>query len=359
MSSLILPPSCTEGIITPGSDSIWTPRKDLLFRIKKYTDLIMPPIFGGHIGLKGFYRLEAVGADGRRRWLTDWFSNKITNFGLDAMINNNVWNFCQVGTGTNPPNAGGTDTTLQTFKAGSAAKVYNAGVLAVAPLYYSALTYSYTFVTGATAGNISEIGIGSSAASGSSLFSRELIRDAGGSPAVLTLTASDTLIAYYTIRLYPPLTDVVTTLNGTIGGSPVSKTITTRAMGVVASWGIGAWFSRETNFGNTIRVGSGNTSSTGVATTGLQAFNAAAAFNNTASSVSNGSYTSGSRTLTQTATWGTGVANVAILRFQFTCAYTGDYGNCSMQSVMDSSFTKTNVQTLTTQFQISWGEYTG
>lgn len=171
----------------------------------------------GQVGIAGEYRIEVMGADGRCRWLTDWFSNHITDTGLDWCATNvQRLNACQVGSGNAAPQD--TDVTLETHVAGTTTKVSPslASSGTSGPAYYGQLTVRYDFASGAVNGNISEVGIGISGSAGQPLFSRELLRDGNGDPTTLTVLSQETLRVYYRLRHYCPVVDNTYQIN--VGG---------------------------------------------------------------------------------------------------------------------------------------------
>lgn len=332
--------------------TIWTPPN---FRVKKYSEVVFP--FSGHVGIGGLFRLEAFNTeDGSTRWLTPWFHNNVTNVGLDMCATNKArYNCCQVGTGTaTPTNA---DTTLQTYLSGTGSRSDISGTNSGSPDYYSEQYVRYNFATGAATGNLSEVGVGPSTSSGSNLFSRELIRDANGNPTTITIASNEALLVHYKLRHYPPLIDVVTTVNGTIDGTPSTRTITRRAsdVGSYLNWTSGYGYNNASIFGGDSDSG-GALVFTGTigSVTGGPSGSAYASTSQSPATYSSGSY---SRTIT--ATWNTGAANANIKAVRFNNAYneTG-YRAGIFQAEFDTTLNKTNLQELTLEFLISWGRYT-
>jgi len=151
---------------------------------------------------------------------TDWFSNLITDGGLNRMGTNTYWGYCHIGTGTTTPANG--DTTLAAPAAYTSTlqswNTSNSG----SPLYETSTTFVYRFNAGALNGNYTEVGIGWSTAA---LFSRALIVDGGGSPTSVTVASSEYLDVYYRLKVVPLLTDY--TYGLTI--SSVTYSVTRRA----------------------------------------------------------------------------------------------------------------------------------
>ena len=181
--------------------------------------------------MEGWYKLEAVrlDKDGRevsRRVLADWFPNLITDFGLNTVGTTATWlQLCAVGSGSNVPvNA---DTALQTLVA-SKLNTFSStsGAQSSAP-YYTFRTNVYRFAPAAGSQNLTEIGVGTNA---TSLFSRALIVDSGGSPLTITILVGEILDATYQFRLRPPTVDAT----GIVTIAGVNYDFTLRAANVTS-----------------------------------------------------------------------------------------------------------------------------
>lgn len=180
-----------------------------------------------HNTLAGQFTLlvQREGADGALETVrTHEFPNLITNLGLDRMGAINGRTDCcvsaQVGSGSTTPAF--TDTQLAAFVAVQATRAtpthgWNAGG------DYHWRRFSWQFAQGAAAGNLAEVGVGTTNAAGA-LWSRALILDANGQPTTITILPTEFLTIVYELRNYPPTGDVVTT--ATIDG--VLRTITMR-----------------------------------------------------------------------------------------------------------------------------------
>ena len=177
------------------------------------------------LGMAGEYRIVArkPGIPGERV-LADWFSNLITDVGLDSIATVSGWKaFCHIGTGTLAPTTD--NTALQTPVASTAARSNVVNTNAGAPSYYSQSSVDYTFPVGA--GTYTEVGVSNKAHTDGTqlLFSRALIVDGSGNPTSITVLADEYLVVTYRIRIYPPLTDVT----GTIGIGSDTHNYTIRA----------------------------------------------------------------------------------------------------------------------------------
>ena len=172
-------------------------------------------------GISGRYMLKAVNAGtGESRDLTDWFDNLITDIGMNRLGTGAAIAYCHVGSGSVAPSF--TDTALASFVA--ATGTINAsinGASATAP-YYGWTRITFRFAQGAAAGNLSEVGVGWTLASGS-LFSRSLIKDSGGIPTTVTVLADEFLDVIYEFRVYAPAADVSSTFD--VSGTSYGYTI--------------------------------------------------------------------------------------------------------------------------------------
>lgn len=164
----------------------------------------------------GKYKLAAICAiTGRRRDLTGWFPNLVTNAGLDrvcSVYNSDALRYCQVGTGSTAPAA--TDTQLAQYLATTEDHPTASASGSGAPSYVIWRSYNFRFQPGTATGNISEVGVGWASTGG--LFSRALVLDGGGQPTSVTVLASEYLEVAYRFELYPMVDDQtgVLTLDG-------------------------------------------------------------------------------------------------------------------------------------------------
>lgn len=360
-AGLILPASLQpKKIFNPRSDKLWTPKKDLIFRIGKYKDIHVNDFFKDaendpfhvKLGVGNHYRLERVLADGRTEWLTPWFHNNVTNSGLDLLTTSTTRNrACQVGSGNAA--VADTNTTLQTFMAGTATSVSQGDVMSGGSPYYHEYYTRYDFATGAVVGNVAEVGVGPLETTGTTLFSRELIRDGGGNPTTIAVTNLETLRIHYKIRVYIPSVDVNGTVNGTISGGAASRNFTRRALGVnsVTYWG--QFYANSIQNGRTFAsIPNGN-----LITTGLVAITTNPSGGVNSSSASQGSYTNGTYTRNNTVTFGTSVANQANKTLRWGSMAFSSIETGYFQCEFDTALTKTNLQSLTFTLTTSWSRY--
>lgn len=174
----------------------------------------------------GFFRFEKFKADGdgneikgTREVAADWFPNLILDQGLNQMATSDTYlNACQVGSGTTTPANG--QTALSSLVAGTITRPTNVTSVASSPPYYVARSVTFRFAEGAAAGNLAEVGVGT-AVSGTTLFSRSLIKDSLGNPTTITILSDESLDVIYQLRYYVPPSDITGTIiaTGNIGGS--------------------------------------------------------------------------------------------------------------------------------------------
>lgn len=200
--------------------------------------------------LGGWFKMEAVRPDGTRRLLADWFPNLILNQGLDQLGGSSgTLNACQVGTNSTAPAVG--QTALLGYLAGTANTVGTTGGAQASPPYYGWGRTVYRFAQGAAAGNLSEVGVGQTAATGA-LFSRALILDGDGDPTTITVLPDEFLDVTYELRQYAPTADVTGTI--TISGVDYDYTLRAALVTEASAWA---------NVGGAFSFGSGNNAYSG------------------------------------------------------------------------------------------------
>ena len=281
---------------------------------------------------------------------TPWFHNTILNQGLDRMgvtLAADVITSVQVGTGTTPPAT--TQTSLDAWVAGfnSGSPYPSSSVNSGSPDYKSLKTWIFTFPQGDIVGTIAEVGVGWAPTAGNNLFSRELIRDGGGNPITLSLTAIDQLIVYYELTYTPVLTDG--------SGSVVLDSIT---------YNYDSRILRVANFAQIPFVvlsqylAGIETAATYQSGTTLGAItdnfpNGSTIANGTQTSVSTIAYTPGTYYLDKTIFWDVGRANdaggIGAIALEG-----GSLSSIFYQIVFDSPIPKDNTQQLTLVVRYSW-----
>lgn len=211
--------------------------------------------------VQGWYKIEAIKADGTTRVLADWFPNLITNAGLNYMGNNSGYlTYCQVGSGTSTPQV--TDTQLESRKATTSTQQSVTYFTQASSPYYFSASIRFRFDYGVAAGNLTEVGVGWG--STGSLFSRALILDSGGNPTTITVLSDEWLDVIYEFRMYPSMSDFTGTINLagiTYNWTARSAYATTRSSTTTSN----SWFINSSG----VNAGSGGNSS--VRTGGLGA----------------------------------------------------------------------------------------
>lgn len=297
--------------------------------------------------VSGWYKIEKlkISADGEpieasRTLAADWFPNIITNQGLNRIGTDTWMTACQVGTGAATPLA--TDTGLQSFLGGSTTvNATSSGTQGSAP-FYGWRRNTYRFNAGIATGNLSEVGIGWGS-SGSVLFSRALILDGGLVPTTITVLADEVLDVTYEIRIYPPASDVVTSVAitgvGTVG-------VTARAALVTAA----SWWAPE-SAGPTGGLRTAAATAYAGAIDAVTGMPLGASSNTT--SVSNNLYVNNSNQRAGTITFPLNAGNVGGI--QSLIAYMGTLGGLgAMQFGFDATINKTAAQTLTFAVNHAW-----
>ncbi|QLB59831.1 hypothetical protein E5093_09675 [Acinetobacter indicus] len=132
---------------------------------------------------------------------TAWFNNLVLDAGLDAMGGggtadiSHVW----VGTGNSTPTP--TQTGLDNTLAGtSTVQGSQTGVQTSSLPYYYWMRRTFRFGLGVAAGNLSEVGLGNSSRS---MFNRALIKDNAGNPTTVTVLSDEFLDVVVELRVYP------------------------------------------------------------------------------------------------------------------------------------------------------------
>ena len=309
-------------------------------------------IFESHTSIEGIITLEVIKEDGTLRegaGLNVPFKNLITDAGLNGAAREylgSLARYCRVGTGSVVPAFTDTALSAQLGTAYATTNFNSTYNLSVNP-YTVSHTGVSTFALGAVVGNLTEIGCFSDS-SGGTMWSRALIKDAGGNPTVLTILASEQLKVTYEIRIYVP-----TTISGSItlttNGTPTTITYT----GKPASIG------NYTHLGASTALGSSGVSLVESTTLSVVTdYPGSLAYKFTWQA-----YTQGSFSLTAVGTIPIGSANFAtgIGAMCFGSAYTS-YGyqpTGAFQVSFSPKIVKLATQTLQITIKKTWGRYTG
>lgn len=287
--------------------------------------------------LEGRYRLIVRRADGSERLDTGWFNNLLTDAGLNKLGTAiDMMAVIHIGTGNATPTTG--DTGLQSWLRSNATSTASSGAQASSP-YYGYRVVTTRFTPSGSSANISEIGVAEGLASSSTLLSRALILDGGGSPTTITVLGDEYLDAYYELRIYPPLVDADGTV--TISGTDYDTVRRACSVSSNADWSIGSATGGAGDNGSCLLytgdIGSITTSPSGtfISSTALV----------------NQPYSNNSLVRDMVATFGltvSGVIKSMTLRTSF-----GTY-----QVSLDPAITKTTSQILTLTARLSWARKT-
>lgn len=170
------------------------------------------------VKFKGHFKVELLDGQGRVKKCLE-FDNLITDAGLDFISSNTISvcdQYAAVGTGSTTPTTA--DTTLAAEVTPSSSNRTNSNGSITETLVYtsgtpdfwtSSKTYLFDFAQGN--GNLTEIGLFSASSSGT-MWTRQLLKDSGGTPTTITKTSSDQLRITYTLQIYPPSDDVTDTI---------------------------------------------------------------------------------------------------------------------------------------------------
>lgn len=234
-----------------------------------------------HIGLKGFFKIEAVDCwTGERRLLADWFPNLITDLGLNKMGtssgDNTTW--YRVGTGSTTPSVLDTQLVAQVAST-NATQGSNVWAATTTAPYYEYVRQVKRFSPPGTNYNITELGIGW-AATGTTLFSRALIKDSSGNPTTLTWLSTEFLDVSYELRAERYTTDTSATI--TINGVSTALTIRRAYITQVGNTGTDNWFSNSAMTGGSVYLNTGAIAAvtTGPSGTRIDASSTVAAYSN-------------------------------------------------------------------------------
>lgn len=212
--------------------------------------------------VSGRFRFEKFKTDdsgheieGTRSVAADWFDNLILDQGLNQMATLSTYlTWCQVGSGSTPPSV--SQTALVSRIAGSNTRPSSdtLSTSSDAP-YYVSVVRRTRFAEGVAAGNLAEVGMGT-ATSGTTLFSRALIKDAQGNPTTITILSDESLDVVYELRYYALPEDVTGNIvaTGNIGGSYDyiirNASVTNAAAGGSLGWGLPTAQSQSTSNAN-------------------------------------------------------------------------------------------------------------
>lgn len=208
----------------------------------------MPPT-----ALSGQFRMVVSKDPAEKEVVSDtgFFHNLIVNTGMNHIgtANINPSNAVQafillcgrfvVGSGSSAPMA--TDTSLDAPVAYASSEVSVVSESCEYERGWYEVTVMFQFGQGVAAGNLSEIGIQRSSASGP-LWSRALILDPTGTPTTITVLDTDYLTCYYTLRVMIPKQDAVFNIDVDYGDEGIVPTVVTvRPLNADSASGADGW----------------------------------------------------------------------------------------------------------------------
>ena len=174
------------------------------------------------VACEGKYKImvgkKPGGIESEQRIVTDWFTNLITDGGLNHLGTSSFSissRYCQVGEGSTTPSV--EDVNLTDYVAYTDTST-STDTVDIQSLYQQRVT-TYSFGLGVAAGNLTEVGVGWD--STTNLFSHALILDAEGSPTSITVLSDEYLTVVYSYRIYGLLADSTgsVTFTGNIAGT--------------------------------------------------------------------------------------------------------------------------------------------
>ena len=200
----------------------------------------MKSVYRAQTELEGLFKFTLIKPDGSKRVVAE-FKNLILNQGLNSLGTGAPFSYVSVGSGSAAP--ANTDTGMLSPVARASSVVATLSGYSSAAPWYAWHRRTYRFAAGVAAGNLSEVGVGSSD-NNTSLFSRALIRDAEGNPTTITVLSDEVLDVMYELRFYSPVDDVLQTIN--LSGTPYDVLIRTASANT--NWSVQQIF--QYGFGN-------------------------------------------------------------------------------------------------------------
>lgn len=334
------------------SERIWTPAAPAVVPSRA----LEAEVRAAALGFEGHFTVELVHAPSGlvRRRLE--FRNVITDAGLNfiggAPVSDEI-NFLAVGSGSTPP--GVTNVSLEaqvggrTSSNGGYADSFGTNSSAAPPYQYCRRTR--VFVEAEANGNLTELGF-FSAATGGTMFNRQLFRDASGVPTTITKTNTDQLRVTFEWRLIAPADDVTGEI--TLSGAGTVHQFTCRAQrnlmgGHWAKGQSGGWSAVEMmgywTVGNNMIL---TTATSLVPTTAVQSPGGGV----NASAATLAAYTTGSMFRESTYTWEPNRGNVNVTSTDFGFA---GYADRFFQSLITPAIPKTDTRRLVLGMRMSWG----
>lgn len=282
------------------------------------------------------------------------FRNLILDSGMNAIGNGTItgafqsmFQYLGVGTGNTAPAVG------QTFLINELARTSaNGGVVDAATTGsdYRGLRRTYEFTELEANGNLTELGVfhGSAGINAGTGWCRQLFKDVGGSPTILTKTSAERLRIAYEVRMHFPTVDDAT---GSVTVNTINYPFTVRAVdingawhytGPLSIWTLNPGFARWPSVQSVIESNA------------LIAQTASLGGQVDSSSVTASAYVAGSFTRDMIPLWGTAIANFATN----IGTYAGCWGGRPFQvAFVTTKLPKNNTQQVTITSRWTWARY--
>lgn len=316
-----------------------------MLNFRRYSEMMLD---SGCVRFSGHYDIELVHARTGLIASTYSFPNLITNTGLEALGTTGLapsalFDYIGVGSGNTTP--ANTDAALvsQLFRTNSnQSGAYPAVATVNVAGGYKSYKITRVFTTAQANGVIAEIG-GFQSSSDGTMWSRALVKDAGGVTTTITKTSEYELRVTYECRMYFSLGP--DTYAATLNGS--AATVTRRPYGLDQSGFYG-------DLTQPVTIQNSSRPDLWKAYTGLIASSPTVVPSGTgysATLLTIAAYAAGTLASSATVEWNSGAANNTLRSFLF-----GFY-QPTYQHQMSSTFTKTNLQKLVVGVTNTWGRY--
>ena len=196
------------------------------------------------VGISGYIGMRVVNKeDGKERWTNidpvtkRGPKNLIVDGGLNKLGSTSAATastYCRVGTGTTAP-ANSQSSLVSQFGTSSNSGGTGTSTNSGGAPWWHEYEREYQFNAGTVDGAaLTEVGFFDST-TGGTMFSRNLIKDSGGTPTSITLTSSEVLYVTYVIRVSVPNSDVTGTFQ--INSEDYNYTVRAAEADVDLAWG--------------------------------------------------------------------------------------------------------------------------
>lgn len=295
-----------------------------------------------NFGVKGRYRI-LVRKQGVLVKDSGWFNNLITNLGMNYLGSSSSYlSFCRVGSSNTTPAF--TDIALGSQIAYTNSVTINDRIETTDR--YGVTSRTYTFATGAAAGNIAEVGIGVDPI-GNTLFSRALILDSMGNPTTITVLPDEDLVIIYELWIKQPAGDITSSVSGrdvTIRACLVDTNNSNRGWANQGNTGGSPFIAQPVN--NTHGVHSGAIGSITSSPAGTAVYSSSA-------NISSEPYVSDSYSRVSLLRW---LPSQAVGTWQ---SASWSVGATCWQAQFSPAIVKSNIQSLTIKVRVTWSRDDG